>query len=138
MIESSIRERIVDTYAKLDPRDLMFYFQNLFNYPRKRLVTDVNLRHPAFSQDRESLVAAVQAAAGERPWLYDMADLSSAGGIVHPDDSDVDERLSRDGSRYGSIPPPGAFRRPIGNWAPPGDDGRALAERSHFQGWRDS
>ncbi|KAK2003530.1 F-box domain-containing protein [Colletotrichum falcatum] len=138
MIETSIRERIVDTYAKLDPRDLMFYFENLFNYPRKRLVTDVNLKHPAFSQDQESLVAAVQAATDERPWLYDTPDLSTIGGIVHIGDDDIDERLSRDGSSDGSIPPPGAFRRPRGNWAPPGDDGRALAERSHFYGRRGS
>ncbi|KAK2047359.1 F-box domain-containing protein [Colletotrichum somersetense] len=132
MIETSIRERIVDTYAKLDPGDLMFYFENLFNYPRKRLVTDVNLKHPAFSQDQESLVAAVQAAADERPWLYDTPDLSTTGGIVDTGDNDIDERLSRDGSNDGSIPPPGAFRRPRGNWAPPGDDGRALTERSHL------
>ncbi|EFQ32930.1 F-box domain-containing protein [Colletotrichum graminicola] len=134
MIETSIRERIVDTYAKLDPGDLMFYFENLFNYPRKRLVTDVNLKHPAFSQDQESLVAAVQAAADERPWLYDTPDLSTTGGIVDTGDDNVDERLSRDGNNDGSIPPPGAFRRPRGNWAPPGDDGRALTERNHLHG----
>ncbi|OHE96156.1 F-box domain-containing protein [Colletotrichum orchidophilum] len=133
MIETSIRERIVDTYAKLDPRDLMFYFDNLFNYPRKRLVTDVNLKHPAFSQDQESLVAAVQSAADERPWLYDIVDLTSIGGIVTSDEG-LDEHLGRDGSHDGSIPPPGAFRRPRGIWAPPGDDGRALAERSHSHG----
>ncbi|OLN95403.1 hypothetical protein CCHL11_04687 [Colletotrichum chlorophyti] len=130
MIEASIRERIVDTYAKLDPRDLMFYFEHLFNYPRKRLVTDVNLKHPTFSRDQESLVAALQSAADERPWLYDIDDLSRVGSIVGSN-TPVDDRLSRDGSHDGSIPPPGTFRRPRGTWAPPGDDGRALAERSH-------
>ncbi|CRK19520.1 hypothetical protein BN1723_011895, partial [Verticillium longisporum] len=49
MIERSICERIVDTYAKLDPGELMFYFDNLYSYPRKRLVNDVNLRGTAVS-----------------------------------------------------------------------------------------
>ncbi|KAF4413432.1 hypothetical protein CGGC5_v010040 [Colletotrichum fructicola Nara gc5] len=97
MIENTIRERIVDTYAKLDPRDLMFYFENLFNYPRKRLVTDVNLRHPNFSRDQESLEAAVQAVVDERPWLYEVDDLSTVGGIVDVN-KECEDRLNNDGS----------------------------------------
>ncbi|KAI8238630.1 hypothetical protein K4K57_002595 [Colletotrichum sp. SAR 10_99] len=97
MIENTIRERIVDTYAKLDPRDLMFYFENLFNYPRKRLVTDVNLRHPNFSRDQESLEAAVQAVVDERPWLYEVDDLSTVGGIVD-DNKEYEDRLNNDGT----------------------------------------
>ncbi|KAI8260893.1 hypothetical protein K4K58_001605 [Colletotrichum sp. SAR11_239] len=97
MIENTIRERIVDTYAKLDPRDLMFYFENLFNYPRKRLVTDVNLRHPNFSRDQESLEAAVQAVVDERPWLYEVDDLSTVGGIVDVN-KEYEDRLNNDGT----------------------------------------
>ncbi|KAI8286109.1 hypothetical protein K4K60_000679 [Colletotrichum sp. SAR11_57] len=97
MIENTIRERIVDTYAKLDPRDLMFYFENLFNYPRKRLVTDVNLRHPNFSRDQESLEAAVQAVVDERPWLYEVDDLSTVGGIVDVN-KECEDRLNNDGT----------------------------------------
>ncbi|KAI8306737.1 hypothetical protein K4K61_004215 [Colletotrichum sp. SAR11_59] len=97
MIENTIRERIVDTYAKLDPRDLMFYFENLFNYPRKRLVTDVNLRHPNFSRDQESLEAAVQAVVDERPWLYEVDDLSTVGGIVDFN-KEYEDSLNHDGT----------------------------------------
>ncbi|KAH0444608.1 F-box domain-containing protein [Colletotrichum camelliae] len=131
MIENTIRERIVDTYAKLDPRDLMFYFENLFNYPRKRLVTDVNLRHPNFSRDQESLEAAVQAVVDERPWLYEVNDLSTVGSIIDVN-KEYEDRLNHDGSHDGAIPAPGAFQRPLSDWAPPGDDGRTLAERDHF------
>ncbi|TDZ40354.1 hypothetical protein CTRI78_v010307 [Colletotrichum trifolii] len=124
-------ERIVDTYAKLDPRDLMFYFENLFNYPRKRLVGDVNLKHPDFSRDQESLGAAVQSATDERPWL-EITDLDGAGGIVDCG-KEGEEPLCNDGNNDGIIPPPGAFRRPLSDWAPPGDDGRMLAERDNHK-----
>ncbi|KAL0940663.1 F-box domain protein [Colletotrichum truncatum] len=131
MIEKTIQERIVDTYAKLDPRDLMFYFENLFSYPRKRLVTDVNLKHPNFSRDQESLGAAIQSALDERPWLDDVANLNSVGSIVN-NDNDCKDRLNCDGSHDGTVPPPGALQRPQNDWAPPGDDGRTLAERYQF------
>ncbi|KAF6839127.1 F-box domain protein [Colletotrichum musicola] len=131
VIETTVRERVVDTYAKLDPRDLMFYFENIFNYPRKRLVTDVNLKHPNFSRDQESLWAAIQSALDERPWLEEIANLNTIGIIVD-NLSELDGQLNDDGSHDGTIPPPAAFQRPRNDWAPPGDDGRSLAERNHF------
>lgn len=127
-MEMSIRERIVDTYAKLDPQELMFYFENLYSYPRRRLVKDVNNRHPTFVDDQESLQAAIRAAIDERHWLIGIDNLDEVGGIVGPVRV-VDQSLCNDGSRDGSIPPPGMARRPRGDWSPPGDDGRALAER---------
>ncbi|ROT40240.1 hypothetical protein SODALDRAFT_272554 [Sodiomyces alkalinus F11] len=130
MIERSIRDRIVDTYAKLDPGELMFYFENLYNYPRKRLVVDVNLRHPTFVHDQESLLSAIQAAVEERHWLDGIGQLEDLGAIVG-NASAGDERLNEDGNPDASIPVPGVFRRPQYDWSPPGDDGRALTERVH-------
>ncbi|KAL2753739.1 hypothetical protein ACRALDRAFT_1077341 [Sodiomyces alcalophilus JCM 7366] len=130
MLERSIRDRIVDTYAKLDPGELMFYFENLYNYPRKRLVIDVNLRHPTFVHDQESLLSAIEAAVEERHWLKDVGQLDDLGVIVGTANAGH-ERFSCDGTPDASIPVPGVFRRPRNDWSPPGDDGRALTERVH-------
>lgn len=131
MIERSIRDRIVDTYAKLDPGELMFYFENLYNYPRKRLVIDVNLRHPTFAHDQESLLSSIEAAVAERRWLKETDQLDDLGVIVgRPSVSH--ERYNCDGNPDASIPVPGVVRRPRNDWSPPGDDGRALAERAHI------
>lgn len=128
MMELRMQETVVDTYAKLDPKELMFYFENLYSYPRKRLVSDVNMRHPTFANDQESLHAAIRAATDERPWLQNLEVLEDVGQIV----GSVllcDDRLRRDGSPDATIPAPGVARRPQEDWSPPGDDGLALAER---------
>ncbi|CRK41400.1 hypothetical protein BN1708_001767 [Verticillium longisporum] len=131
MIERSICERIVDTYAKLDPGELMFYFDNLYSYPRKRLVNDVNLRHPTFVHDQESLQAAIRSAVNERRWLDGIEQLEDLGSIVG-DPRQVNTKYSGDGSADASIPAPGVMRRSRNDWSPPGDDGRALTERGHL------
>lgn len=128
MLELRLQETIVDTYAKLDPRELMFYFENLYSYPRKRLVVDVNTRHPTFANDQESLHAAIRAATEERPWLQSVGVLEDVGQIVGPA-SLCNDRLQNDGSPDASIPAPGIARRPQDDWSPPGDDGLGLAER---------
>lgn len=110
----------------------MFYFENLYSYPRKRLVNDVNHRHPTFVHDQESLQAAIRAATGERHWLIGLDNLDEVGSIVGPVCA-LDERLRKDGTPDASIPAPGVARRARGDWAPPGDDGRALAERESYQ-----
>jgi hypothetical protein len=128
MMELRMQETVVDTYAKLDPKELMFYFENLYSYPRKRLVSDVNMRHPTFANDQESLHAAIRAATDERPWLQNLDVLEDIGQIVGLV-THCDDRLRRDGSPDATIPAPGVARRPQEDWSPPGDDGLALAER---------
>ncbi|CRK47231.1 hypothetical protein BN1723_020240, partial [Verticillium longisporum] len=106
----------------------MFYFDNLYSYPRKRLVNDVNLRHPTFVHDQESLQAAIRSAVNERRWLDGIEQLEDLGSIVG-DPRQVNTKFSGDGSADASIPAPGVMRRSRNDWSPPGDDGRALTER---------
>lgn len=109
----------------------MFYFENLYSYPRDRLVTDVNRRHPTFNNDQESLRASIQAAIEERHWLAGLGPLDGFGRIVGTVRGD-DQWYRQDGSHDGSIPAPGAVQRARSDGSPPGDDGRALTQRVHF------
>jgi hypothetical protein len=135
LLDEEIQERIVDTYAKLDPKELMFYWENLYNYPKKRLIADIRIRHPYFSRDLESLQAAIQAAMLERPWLDD-----SVYSATHPicgiidlgDERDVErELLKGDASSDGSLPASANFVQPGFEYPCTGDDGSKLDESAY-------
>lgn len=132
------RSRVVNTYFKLDPRELLFYFENLSNYPRRRLITDVHIRHPTFPRDQESLQAAIRSALDERPWLDGLPSLptESAGGILDFGDGRDNERqaFGADGSFDGSLPPPASYRPPHSEYSPRGDDGSVLDEDEYDEG----
>ena len=123
----------MNTYAKLDPQELLHYFETLYSYPRKRLTSDLRIRHPMFCRDQESLSAAVEAVLDERsPSTRAMHfPNASAGGIVDfGDERDEDRvRFGKDGSPDGSLPHPGTYQPPHSDYSPLGDDGSSLEER---------
>jgi hypothetical protein len=133
--EAVRRGRVVNTYAKLDPRELMYYFENLYNFPRKRLITDVRIRHPTFPRDQESMQNAVQSVLDERRWLDNMPSLAtdSAGGILDFGDQRDEEReiFGSDASCDGSLPPPATYRQPHTEYSPQGDDGSSLEDSGY-------
>lgn len=140
-MDQSHWSRIVKTYAKLGPKDLMYYFENIYSYPRKRLISEIRLRHPNFTFDQESIQIAVRCALDERQWLDKVPSLAedSAGGIIDFDDERDDERLlyGKDGSPNGLLPPGSKFVRSLSQYSPRGDDGSWL-EDQHAQTWAGS
>lgn len=110
----------------------MHYFENLFSYPRKRLLTDIRIRHPTFTRDQESLQAAIKSALDERHWLDNLPSLAtdSAGGILDFGDERDEERriFGADASYDGSLPPPATYRPPHAEYSPRGDDGSIIDE----------
>jgi hypothetical protein len=137
-MDQSRWSRIVKTYAKLGPRDLMYYFENIYSYPRKRLLHDVRLRHPNLTFDQESIQVAVRCALDERQWLAKVPSLAEdgVGGVVDFDDERDEERVlyGGDGSPDGSLPGGLKFVRSFSHWSPRGDDGSNLEEHLR-QGW---
>lgn len=129
------------TYVKLGPKDLMYYFENIYSYPKKRLITEIRLHHPNFTLDQESIQIAVRCALDERQWLDKVLSLAedSAGGIIDFDDERDDERLAygQDGSPDGSLPSGSAFLRSYSQYSPRGDDG-SMMEDNHLQSWMGS
>ena len=118
--------RIMRTYTKLDPKELVFYFDRIFSYPKNRLIADIRFRHPAFLGDQESLQAAIRSALEERSWLDNLINPTDVvGGIIDFGDSrdEERERLGGDASRDGSLPAPGTYIRSHSLYNPPGDDG---------------
>jgi hypothetical protein len=119
--------RIVKTYAKLGPKELMHYFDNIYSYPRQRLITEVRLQLSNFSFDQESIQVAIRCALDERQWLAKGPSLAedSIGGIIDFDDERDDERLAfgSDASPDGSLPPGSRFIRSYSQYSPRGDDG---------------
>jgi hypothetical protein len=119
--------RIMRTYAKLDPTELIFYFDRIFSYPKNRLISDIRFRHPTFSGDQESLQAAIRAALEERPWVVDKLPTPTdlVGGIVDfGDDRDEErDRLAGDASWDGSLSSPESYIRSHSQYNPRGDDG---------------
>jgi len=132
------RGKVVNTYAKLDPRELMYYFDNLYSYPRKRLLNDIRVRHPTFTRDQESLQTAIRSALDERHWLDNMPSLASdsAGGILDFGDERDEERkiFGADASRDGSLPGPAAYRPPHAEYSPRGDDGSVVEDDGPMYG----
>lgn len=124
--------RVVKTYAKLGPEQLMYYFDNIYSYSRKRLITEVRLQHPSFAFDQESVQVAVRCALDERNWLDSKPSLAEdgCGGIIDFDDERDDERLAlkHDGSPDGSLPRGATFIRSYSRYSPRGDDGSSMED----------
>lgn len=118
--------RIIRTYTKLGPKELVHYFETIYSYPKTRLIADVRSRHPQFVDDQESLQAAIRSTLQERHWLGNLpAPTEMGGGIVDfGDERDKEvERLGSDGSWDGSLPRPAALVRVYTMFNPRGDDG---------------
>jgi hypothetical protein len=129
--------RIVKTYAKLGPRELLYYFENIYSYPRKRLLSEIRLRYPQFTFDQESIQVAVRCALDERLWLVHVPSLAedSCGGILDFDDERDEERmrLASDASPDGSLPGDFKFARSFSHYSPRGDDGSYLEEDIQYR-----
>lgn len=133
--------RIVKTYAKLGPEELMYYFDNIYSYPRGRLITEIRLQYPNFTLDQESIQMATRCALDERQWLAKIPSLAedSVGGIIDFDDERDDERfaLGGDGSPDGSLPAGSKFIRSHSMYSPRGDDGSYLEDHPRHMGFGD-
>jgi hypothetical protein len=129
--------RIVKTYSKLGPKELMHYFDNICSYPRKRLIADVHVHLPNFTSDQESILGAIWVVLNERMPMSDMPSLAehSCGGVVDFEDERDLERLAfgADGSPDGGLPPGVNYRRETSHWSPRGDDGRYLEDHCQRQ-----
>ncbi|KAF4120949.1 F-box domain protein [Geosmithia morbida] len=124
--------RIVKTYVKLGPRELMYYFENIYSYPRKRLISEIQLHHPTLCSDQESIQVAVRCVLDERQWLDKVISLAEdrAGGVIDFDDERDGERVTygNDGSPDGSLPDGAKFIRSHSQYSPRGDDGSCLED----------
>jgi len=131
--------RIVKTYLKLGPEEMLYYFNNIYSYTRKRLTTEIQLRHPTFTFDQESIQAAVRSALHERNWRESRVPLArhGDGGILDFDDErdEVCMRLQHDASPDGGLPNGSKFRPPFLRRSPRGQDGALLDQYLHFSDW---
>ncbi|KAG6015252.1 hypothetical protein E4U43_005543 [Claviceps pusilla] len=122
--------RIVKTYLKLGPEELLYYFNNIYSYTRKRLTTEIQLRHPSFTFDQESIQTAVRCALDERNWIDQSTPLAQhgVGGILDFDDErDGDHiKLQNNGSPDGGLPHGLEFRPLYARHSPRGEDGAFL------------
>jgi hypothetical protein len=124
--------RVLKTYAKLGPRELMYYFENIYSYPRQRLIQEIHVQHPNFTFDQESIQLAIRCALDERKWLERTPSLAeeSYGGIVDFDDERDGERLAlaSDANPDGALPAGMSFVRSFSQYSPRGDDGSYMEE----------
>ncbi|QPG93746.1 hypothetical protein C2857_002201 [Epichloe festucae Fl1] len=122
--------RIIKTYAKLGPEELLYYFNNIYSYPRKRLITEVHLGHPSFTIDQESIQIALRCALDERNWMDKKVNLAEhgVGGIIDFDDERDEDRLrlQSDASPDGRLPNGSRFLASHSRYSPRGDDGSFL------------
>ena len=122
------------TYVKLGPKDLMHYFENIYSYPAKRLISEIRVQHPSFTFDQESIQVAVRCVLDERRWMDKVPSLASdsAGGIIDFDDERDEERVAygSDGSPDGSLPEGLKFVRSFSQYSPRGDDGSCLEDHA--------
>jgi len=142
--DQSSWSRIVKTYAKLGPKELMFYFENIYSYPRKRLISSVKHSHPNLTFDQESIQIAIRCALDERHWLDDglgprpsLAE-DSKGGILDFDDERDEERVrfGMDASENGGVPVDHRRIVALSRYNPRGDDGSFLEDHDHHgRGW---
>lgn len=110
----------------------MHYFDNIYSYPRRRLITEIRLQRPNFAFDQESIQCALQCALTERR-LWDPAPSpaeDSYGGIIDFDDERDDERVlfGSDASPDGALPPGLKAIRSQSRYSPRGDDGSHLED----------
>ncbi|KAF7543779.1 hypothetical protein G7Z17_g10471 [Cylindrodendrum hubeiense] len=132
--------RIVKTYAKLGPKQLIHMFENIYSYPRKRLIVEASLHHPNFTFDQESIQIAIRCALDERRWVDRMPSLpeDGAGGVIDFDDDRDAERVTfgDDANPDGSLPPGVGSVWSRSQYSPRGDDGSYL-EGPQYQNWTD-
>lgn len=137
--DQSVWGRIVKTYAKLGPQELLYYFDNIYSYPRNRLINKIRLEHPSFTLDQESIQVAIRCALDERRWLDNAPSLAEdcGGGIVDFDDERDGERagLKDDASPDGSLPPGSTFVQTLSRYSPRGDDGSYLESHRRLTGF---
>ncbi|KAF4980062.1 hypothetical protein FZEAL_3843 [Fusarium zealandicum] len=124
--------RIVKTYCKLGPKELMHLFDNIYSFPRKRLLTEVRLLQPNLTFDQESISVATQCVLDERQWSSNMPSLpqDGLGGVLDWGDERDAERakFGGDGSPDGSLPGGGRPQRSSSHYSPRGDDGSYLED----------
>lgn len=110
----------------------MYFYENIYSYPRRRLITEVRLRNPSFTFDQESIQVAIRCVLDERRWTEKMPSLAEdhAGGIIDFDDDRDEERITfgGDASPDGSLPPGLKFVRSLSQYSPRGDDGSFFEE----------
>ncbi|KAF5011475.1 hypothetical protein FDECE_2394 [Fusarium decemcellulare] len=100
--------RIVKTYCKLGPKELMHLFENIYSFPRKRLIMEAHLLQPNLTFDQESISVSIQCVLDERQWSLNMPSLpqDGLGGVLDWDDERDAERVrfGGDASPDGSLP----------------------------------
>ncbi|OAR01823.1 hypothetical protein LLEC1_00664 [Akanthomyces lecanii] len=124
--------RIVKTYAKLGPEELMHYFENIYSYTRKRLITEIRLHRPTFHLDQESLQGVIRCVLEERELVNNLSIVPEdcEGGILDFRDARDLQRIKygRDGRADGTLPPGVPPVHQISRYSPRGDDGENLEE----------
>ncbi|KAF9761157.1 hypothetical protein IL306_003935, partial [Fusarium sp. DS 682] len=124
--------RIVKTYCKLGPKDLMHLFENIYSYPRKRLITEARFLQPNLAFDQESISVSTQCVLVERQWALNMPTLplDGLGGVIDWDDERDAERVKfgSDASLDGALPGGATMRRSFSHYSPRGDDGSYLED----------
>lgn len=131
--------RIVKTYAKLSPKELMHYFENIYSYTRKRLITEIRLQRPTFNFDQESLQGVIQCVLEERQFVDSLPIVPEdcEGGILDFGDERDEQRVKygQDGRADGMLPPGVLPVRQFSRYSPRGDDGEYLEDelRSVFE-----
>ncbi|KAJ3481613.1 hypothetical protein NLG97_g7781 [Lecanicillium saksenae] len=127
--------RIVKTYAKLNPEELMHYFENIYSYTRKRLITEIRLQRPNFNFDQESLQGVIRCVLEERQLADNLPIVPEdcAGGILDFGDERDGQRIEygRDARSDGTLPPGVPPVRQFSRYSPRGDDGEYLEEEMH-------
>ncbi|KAM5348559.1 hypothetical protein ACJ41O_008383 [Fusarium nematophilum] len=124
--------RIVKTYCKLGPKELMHLFDNIYSFPRKRLIMEARLLQPSLAFDQESISVAIQCVLDEREWSLNMPSLphDGVGGVLDWDDERDGERLKfgDDARPDGSLPGGTRLLRSSSHYSPRGDDGSFLED----------
>ncbi|KAH7158867.1 hypothetical protein DER46DRAFT_371255 [Fusarium sp. MPI-SDFR-AT-0072] len=124
--------RIVKTYCKLGPKDLMHLFENIYSYPRKRLITEARCLQPNLTFDQESISVSTQCVLDERQWSLNMPTLplDGLGGVIDWDDERDAERVKfgSDASLDGTLPGGARMLRSSSHYSPRGDDGSYLED----------
>ena len=131
--------RVIKTYAKLGPEELLYYFDNIYTYPRRRLITEIRLQHPSFTFDQESIQIAVRCALDERHWTDKNPSLAEdgCGGIIDFDDERDEQRgvFKYDGSPDGSLPQGARSVQSYSRYSPRGDDGSFMDDYYRLSGF---
>lgn len=105
----------------------MHYFENIYSYPRERLINEIRMQRPGFTFDQASIQVAIRSVLGERQLEHQLPSLAEGneGGIIDFDDERDRERVAfgNDGSPDGSLPAGCKGIRSLSRYSPRGDDG---------------